>query len=64
MTVLLIFSLDAVSQHNIIQQGGGRLKQLGGKMTGGANTDSLKRRDKNEDSITVRFRYLDSTLNY
>jgi len=33
-------------------------------MTGGANTDSLKRRDKNEDSITVRFRYLDSTRNY
>jgi hypothetical protein len=64
LTVLLIFSLDAFSQRNIIQQGGGRLKQLGGKMSGGANTDSLKRRDKNEDSITVRFRYLDSTRNY
>ncbi len=33
-------------------------------MSGGANTDSLKRRDKNEDSITVRIRYLDSTRNY
>jgi hypothetical protein len=33
-------------------------------MSGGANTDSLKRRDKNEDSITIRFRYLDSTRNY
>ncbi len=56
--------MDAFSQRNLIREGGGRLKQLGGKMSGGANTDSLKRRDKNEDSITVRFRYLDSTRTY
>ncbi|MGZ8559756.1 MAG: putative porin [Chitinophagaceae bacterium] len=56
--------MDAFSQRNLIREGGGRLKQLGGKMSGGANTDSLKRRDKNEDSITVRFRYLDSTRIY
>ena len=37
---------------------------MGGKFSGGASTDSLKRRDKNEDSITIRFRYLDSTRNY
>ncbi len=56
--------MDAFSQRELIRQGGGRLKQLGGKFSGGANTDSLKRRDKNEDSITIRFRYLDSTRNY
>ncbi len=56
--------MQAFSQRGLIREGGGRLKQLGGKMSGGANTDSLKRRDKNEDSITVRFRYLDSTRNY
>ncbi len=28
---------------------------------GSGGTDSLKRRDRNEDSVTVRFRYLDST---
>ncbi len=32
--------------------------------TGGGGTDSLARRDKNEDSITIRFRYLDSTRNF
>ncbi len=31
---------------------------------GGGSTDSLKRRDRNEDSITIRFRYLDSTYNH
>jgi hypothetical protein len=64
--VFCIVSVNAFSQRNIIQQGGGRLKQLGGQFSGGATgkTDSLKRRDKNEDSITIRFRYLDSTRNY
>lgn len=56
--------MQAFSQRGLIREGGGRLKQLGGKMSGGANTDSLKRRDKNEDSITVRIRYLDSTRTY
>ena len=56
--------MDAMAQRNLIREGGGRLKQLGGKMTGGASTDSLKRRDKNEDSITIRYRYLDSTRTY
>lgn len=36
----------------------------GGLRSGGAGSDSLKRRDRNEDSITVRFRYLDSSRNY
>lgn len=62
--LLLFISLDAFSQRNLIREGGGRLRQLGGSMRGGASTDSLKRRDKNEDSITIRFRYLDSTRNY
>jgi hypothetical protein len=56
--------VDALAQRNLIREGGGRLKQLGGKMSGGASTDSLKRRDKNEDSITIRYRYLDSTRTY
>ncbi|HLG41058.1 MAG TPA: hypothetical protein VI461_15360, partial [Chitinophagaceae bacterium] len=43
----------------------GRLKQFGNIRTGGgAGADSIKRRDKNEDSITIRFRYLDSARNY
>jgi hypothetical protein len=65
---LLFFTADAFSQR-IIQDVGNRAKQMGGSLkgarqTGGAGQDSLKRRDKNEDSITVRFRYLDSTGNY
>lgn len=31
---------------------------------GGSETDSLRRRDRNEDSITIRYRYLDSTQNF
>ena len=35
----------------------------GGGMRGGAATqDSLKRRDNNEDSITIWYRYLDTTV--
>ena len=30
----------------------------------GGSTDSLQHRDKNADSITISFRYLDSTRNY
>jgi hypothetical protein len=44
----------------------GRLGNLrrpaGGQGTGTA--DSLQRRNKHEDSITISFRYLDSTRNY
>ncbi len=46
----------------MIRGAGGRLKQLGGQMSSRTpGTDSLQRRNKNEDSITIRFRYLDST---
>src|SRR5690606_32010695 len=60
----LVCTLDAFSQRNLIRESSGRLKQMGGAMRGGASTDSLKRRDKNEDSITIRFRYIDSTRQY
>lgn len=36
----------------------------GGGGAGGGGGDSLKRRDNSEDSITINFRYLDSTRNY
>ncbi|HVZ56209.1 MAG TPA: putative porin [Chitinophagaceae bacterium] len=45
----------------------GRLGNLGrsfGGMRGTAGKDSLKRRDKLEDSITISFRYLDSSRVY
>ncbi len=47
-----------------MQSGAGRLQNLGRSFSGGGSTDSLKRRDANEDSITVRYRFLDSTRNY
>ena len=51
-----------------MQNIGGKLKQLGGSfgqrsMMGG-ETDSLRHRNKLEDSITITYRYLDSTVNY
>lgn len=44
---------------------GNKIRQVGGP--GGARTggkDSLRTRNKNEDSITISFRYLDSTASY
>lgn len=43
---------------------GNRIKSIGGASQGSGNKDSLQRRDKNADSITIRYRYLDSTRNY
>jgi hypothetical protein len=51
----------------LIRGAGGRLQRLGGQGGAGlaqAGGDSLKRRDRFEDSLTIRFRYLDSTRNY
>jgi hypothetical protein len=53
-----------MAQRRMIEGGRGRIQNLGGSLRGGGGSDSLKRRDKNEDSITIRFRYLDSTRNY
>lgn len=65
MLVLLLGISDALlAQNPVLRGAGGRLRSFGRSMSGGANTDSLKRRDNNEDSITIRFRYLDSTRNY
>lgn len=42
-----------------------RLGNIGRSLgNGGQKTDSLKHRSKSEDSITVNFRYLDSSRNY
>jgi hypothetical protein len=56
-----IFSQQAYSQRDILKGGMDRFKQLGSAGQGSSGGDSLKRRDRNEDSITVGFRYLDST---
>lgn len=62
--ILLLLSLPSFSQRDILRQGGNRIRQMGSAFNSSGGTDSLKRRDKNEDSITIRFRYLDSTRNY
>ena len=43
---------------------GNRLKNLGSSFSGGSGNDSLKHRDNSEDSITISFRYMDSTRQY
>jgi hypothetical protein len=59
-----LLSLDSIAQGGLIRGAGGRIKSMGNQMSGSAGGDSLKRRDKNEDSITITFRYLDSTRNF
>ncbi len=55
---------------SVFSQGGigrvkDRLSQIGGNIKGGSGgNDSLARRNKLEDSLTISFRYLDSTRNY
>ena len=60
--------MDAFSQEGGgIRRVGDKMRQLGGRgSTGGAGggTDSLQHRDKNEDSVTISFRYLDSARNF
>jgi hypothetical protein len=55
------------AQEPVIRRVGERLKQVGGagRRSGGTGeTDSLRHRNKLEDSITVSFRYLDSSGTY
>ena len=55
----------AFSQDGGIQRIGDKFKQFGGSFRNGSSgNDSLQHRDKNEDSITISFRYLDSTRSY
>lgn len=61
LCLLMFFATTADAQTELIRGAGGRMRQLGNRMSGGASNDSLKRRDNNEDSITIRFRFLDST---
>lgn len=51
-----------MSQEPGLQRLGERFKQLSG--SSGGSTDSLRHRDKDEDSITISFRYLDSSRTY
>ncbi|MFZ9388080.1 MAG: putative porin [Chitinophagaceae bacterium] len=69
LCLLTLTSLPLLAQEPTIGNLGTRLQQrVGGSgrrsISGTAGTDSLRRRDKFEDSITIRFRYLDSTRNY
>ncbi|PZR27341.1 MAG: hypothetical protein DI535_10975 [Citrobacter freundii] len=65
VAILLFASLPSFSQRDILRQGGSRIRQMGGSFNrAGGGTDSLKRRDKNEDSITISYRYLDSTRTF
>lgn len=63
VAILLFASLPSFAQRDILRQGGSRIRQMGSSFnsSSGGGGDSLRRRDKNEDSITIRFRYLDST---
>ena len=57
---ILIGCLQSYSQNPL-----GRLRNLGSGMSGSSGaTDTLGRRNANEDSITINFRYLDTTRNY
>ena len=58
---VLLVSFAARAQNPLDRMSG--LKNVF-KSRGDGTLDSMKHRDKNEDSISIRFRYLDSTRNY
>jgi hypothetical protein len=62
-SLLLILSVTAAdAQRDIIRGIGNRIPNIGGR--GGGGQDSLKTRTNAEDSITIRFYYLDSTRSF
>lgn len=58
--LLLLLSAHGVQAQGAIRDIGNRFRGGGGS----GNNDSLQRRNKFEDSITIHARYLDSTRNY
>lgn len=65
MLIGLLVLSGAVFSQNPLQKYGGRFQGGGGrKAIGGGNNDSLTHRTNLEDSITITFRYLDSTQTY
>ncbi|HUQ97608.1 MAG TPA: putative porin [Chitinophagaceae bacterium] len=58
-SLLLLLMLQATAQV------GGRLGNMGNRMRGGGGGgDSLQRRDRFEDSLTINYRFLDSSRTY
>lgn len=64
LTANLFFSVIAKAQEPNIRRVTDKIRQVGGLGKGGGQTDSLRHRDKLEDSITISFRYLDSARTY
>ncbi len=63
--LFLVIFLCAVSFSARAQNPLGRIGNLKNSFkSGGSTGDSLQHRDKNEDSISIRYRFLDSTRNY
>lgn len=62
---LFVVAQESSAQDEVIQGIGNRIRTVGGAgRTGSTGTDSLRRRDKNADSITISYKYLDSTGTY
>jgi len=55
--------VQSSAQQPLLRQGISKMKQFGNQMQS-TGEDSLGHRNKFEDSITISFRYLDSTRNY
>ncbi len=61
---LLLLSATTYAQNDRVRQIGDKFRQVGGSFQSGSGGDSLKQRNKHEDSITISYRYLDSSRNY
>ena len=61
---LLFFSTQIFAQEEILRGVGQRIGAGTRNIRGGKSNDSLERRDRFADSITVRYRYLDSARSY
>jgi hypothetical protein len=59
--LLALSSVVSAQRGNPIRGGMDRVRGLGGALSGQGGKDSLQRRDANEDSITISYKYFDST---
>lgn len=61
--VLLLITVEGLAQ-DPMRGATDRIRNMRGAMSGGQGGDSLGRRDKNEDSITITYRYLDTARQF
>ena len=60
IVLVFCFQFAHAQQPDVINQIGGRIKNIGGAVSGGKDTIGFEHRDDRKDSISIMYKYLDS----